>query len=432
MKRLKDAFSLFELAIVLLIMGLIAAGAARTIPMLNMQSKAIKLGEELREYIVSVFGNAESERKFPAPDNFTGVARYSGYTDSGGEQWGYLAAYDLIGSGLCNIDPAQKIAVIYCKGSLPSCVDVSQIESVVQDIAFLMFSTDKSFHARLGFFIGNPPQNYDESVNPEDLVRLSAPLNSSGYANGQNSWIVIKVAAPPNMDPSDITLMDFTYQEVWDRMNCPKPKSITDGMILSLRPSSWGPVDQYYDFVPIPVNFLNIPGAEYCFESDLNRTSDMGIAKTYERDNRFVTDTIAIPPGTPTGSNFCNNLTNRVPVYRCDTPTASKWLGLNHNIDTWYKDKNLAENKWFFCGGDRMWDSRNSIYGVGVTEWYEIRVNPGRVDISASDADKYERYRNNNRTFTAYARVPGSRALYKQSFTLNIRGGMTYYWEYDK
>jgi hypothetical protein len=430
MNILKGAFSLFELAVVLLIMGFIGVITARAIPLLNQQQKALKLGEELRTFTVSVLGNAEAEKAFAATDNFTFYPKYNAYTDSTGRRWGYLAAYDLTNRNTsCNIDPVQKIAVVYCKGSLATCRNVSQINSIVQDVGMVMFSTDKVFHSRMAFFAGNPQSNYDGSLNLASLMAINTPLNLTNYANKRNKWILIKVAAPPTMDPIDTSLMDFTYQEAWDTMKCQPPKSITDGMILSVRPASWGAVDQHYDFVPIPVNFLNIAGAEYCFESNLNRTSDLGIAKTYERDNRFVTDTILLPPNNPRGSNFCNNLENRVPIYRCDVPTVNNWLGIDrYTYSTWNKDNNLVQNKWFFCGGDRMWDARNSL----DTRWYEIRINPGRVDTSSSDLYKFERYRNNNRTFTAYARIPGTRALYKQSFTMDIRGGMTYYWEFDR
>ncbi|MDR2401634.1 MAG: hypothetical protein LBD73_08300 [Deferribacteraceae bacterium] len=428
MRRLKYAFSLFELAVTLLIMGLIGVIAARTLPVLNMQQKAIKMGNELREYLVSVLGSAEAERALVKPDNFTSFPQYSRYADSEGNRWGYLAANDLTDrESSCRIDPAQKIAIVYCKGTLAACNSVSQIKSMVQDVGMLMFSSDMTFRSRLGFFAGFPKTNYDGSLNLASLMSMKTPLNPSNYQYYQ--WILVKVAAPPTMDAADTTLIDFTYQEIWEDLDCPKPRSVTDGMVLSVRPASWGGVDQHYDFVPIPVNFLNISGAEYCFESNLNRTSDLGIAKTYERDNRFVTDTIALPPGNPRGANFCNNLANRVPIYRCDIPSVNNWLGINrYTFDTWNKDSNTAENKWFFCGGDRMWDARNSL----ATEWYEIRINPGRVDTSNADIYKYERYRNNNRTFTAYGRIPGSRALFKQSFTMNVRGGMTYYWEFDR
>ncbi|MDR2104229.1 MAG: hypothetical protein LBP51_00565 [Deferribacteraceae bacterium] len=428
MKSSKNAFSLAELAITLLIMGIIGVVAAKTLPVLNMQHKVIKLGSELREYTVSVLGSAEAERAFVSPNNFTRFPRFSGYTDMNANQWGYLPTIDLTRrESACRINPSQKIAVVYCKGSLAACNNVSQIKSIVQDVGFLMFSTDKMFRERLGFYVGFPQVNYDGSLSLASLISLRTPLDSNNYK--YFAWIVVKVAAPPSKDPVDESLMEFTYQEVWEKLNCPAPKSITDGDILSVRPAPWGAVDQHYDFVPIPVNFLNIPGAEYCFESNLNRTSDLGIAKTYERDNRFVTDSILMPPRNPKGSNFCNNLENRIPIYRCDLPAVNNWLGINgHTFPTWSTDANTAQYKWFFCGGDRMWDSRNS----RDTKWYEIRINPGRVDTSTADLYKFERYRNNNRTFTAYARIPGSRALFKQSFNMSVRGGMTYYWEFDR
>jgi hypothetical protein len=79
--------------------------------------------------------------------------------------------------------------------------------------------------------------------------------------------------------------------------------------------------------------------------------------------------------------------------------------------------------KWFFCGGNGAWD-RLDVGGTQALEDYQIRLRPG---YRGSDLSNY--YRINNRSFKAYARIPGSRAIYKQAFTMIVRG-TTYFYEY--
>jgi competence protein ComGC len=492
----RSAFSLFELAIVLVVMGLIAVISARAIPNLNMQNKAIELGAELRNYTESILGRAEAERYFLRPDNFTevladgttrsGLPKYSSYADSTGNRWGYVVTRDMTTEkGLCALDPAQKIGIIYCKGTLDACNGVSQVDSFVEDVAFLMFSSDAAFKSRVRFVTGYVPLNETNySLTLSRAVLLTTLLDNSSFSNSSNNAIIMKIAAPSMTDPVDDTVMDFTYQEVWDKMGCPPLKSVTEGDVLSVRGASYQQVDMIYDFVPIPLNFLDTPGAEYCFESYEMVTTDFGLAQTYERDewerrggvyreeSRYrYGDTGSGNGGSvdasefmtnSTNSNYCNRGNNRMPtVSTCsgvrmisgwpedDRTSASrsqwfpKWhkddmsgvfaldgygnkVSVTSSVNTPY-DANVGYGyrKWFLCGGNGAYNTVRP-GGRWATQDYQIRLRPGYR--GTSDYSNYSRI--NNRTFKAYARIPGSRALYKQAFTMTVRG-TTHFWYYD-
>jgi prepilin-type N-terminal cleavage/methylation domain-containing protein len=445
-------FSLFELAVVLVVMGLIAAIAGRAIPTLNQQSRAIELGNELRDYTESILGRAESERYFLAPDNFTGYPRYSNYADSNGERWGYIVTKDMTSkAGLCNIDPAQKIAIIYCKGSLNDCNKTSEVESFVEDLAFVLYSTDKAFRNRVGFYTKTVDSaNVNYSMNIASAVSATTLLTASNFRT--YNAIIMKIAARPlTSDPMDDTVMDINYQEVWDKVGCPALKSMTEGDILSLRGASYAWVDTAYDFVPVPINFLDTDGAEYCFESYEGVSTDFGLAQAYERDywrgdesnfrhsrtgygNGGGVDSVGMYDYS-SNSNFCNRGDNRMPtVTNCGgARTEYQWLGSVRDFPKWYKDGPIVVRnnnigvpqyrKWFFCGGNGAWSSIR-IGNRLDTEDYQIRLRPGYRGTDTSD---YRRI--NNRTFKAYARVPGSRAVYRQAFSMTVRG-TTYFWDY--
>jgi hypothetical protein len=282
----------------------------------------------------------------------------------------------------------------------------------------------------------------------------------------------MKIAAPTSTDPVDDTVMDFNYQEVWDRVGCPPLKSVTEGDVLSVRGASYSWVDTAYDFVPIPINFLDTDGAEYCFESYEGITSDFGLAQAYERDAWRTRGTAGrnltyreesyyttgdtgygngggVDPVTmydySSNSNYCNRGDNRMPtVTTCSGQrTQYDWLGSGRNFPKWYKDAPVTiatvdksidpvtnrlrgvsqHRKWFFCGGNGVWNSIR-VDGSSERQDYQIRLRPGYRRYNPSDF-----LRINNRTFKAYARIPGSRALYRQAFTMTVRG-TTYLYEY--
>jgi hypothetical protein len=451
----RSAFSLFELAIVLVVMGLIAVISARAIPNLNMQSKAIELGAELRNYTDSVLGRAEAERYFLAPDNFTGFPHYDNYSDSSGNRWGYMVTRDMTSkSGLCALDPAQKIGIIYCKGTLAECRYESQIDSFVEDVAFLMFSSDATFKSRVQFVIGNValnPTNY--SLTPSGAVGLTTALSKTNFSNTSYNAIIMKIAAPSSTDPIDDTVLDFNYQEVWDRVGCPPLRSVTEGDVLSVRGASYQWVDTTYDFVPLPLNFLDKDGAEYCFESYEGVSTDFGLAQAYERDKWNGLESAYRSSGTGSGnngssdsagmntyadySNYCNRGDNRMPtVTSCSGLRIQyNWLGdADADLPKWYKDAPVAmainnigvpqHRKWFFCGGNGTWN-KISVGGRAIDlDDYQIRLRPGYRGRDFSDFRRI-----NNRTFKAYARIPGSRALYRQAFSMSVRG-TTFFYEY--
>jgi hypothetical protein len=443
-------------------MGLIAAIAARAIPTLNQQSRAMELGNELRDYTESILGRAEAERYFLAPDNFTGYPHYSNYADSNGERWGYLVTKDMTSkAGLCDIDPDQKIAIVYCKGSLASCTTTAQVDSFVEDLAFVLYSTYKAFRNRVGFYTKAVTLNtINYSMNVASAVSATTLLSASNYRN--NNAIIMKIAARSTGDPMDDTVMDINYQEVWDKVGCPPLKSMTEGDILNVRGASYQMVDTTYDFVPIPLNFLDTDGAEYCFEAYEGVSTDFGLAQIYERDywrgaesNFKSADTgsgtgggvhhatFDINSAGSTGSNFCNRGSNRMPTV--DSCSGSRytynWLSSGHDFSKWYKDDHVAVGysttgtanpgailmpqyrKWFFCGGNGAYNSLH-VSGGGTLEDYQIRLRPGYRGTDMSD---YRRI--NNRTFKSYARVPGSRAVYRQAFSMSVRG-TGHFWDY--
>jgi hypothetical protein len=430
-------------------MGLIAAISARAIPTLNQQSRAIELGSELRDYVESILGRAEAERLFLAPDNFTGVPQYMKYTDSNGNRWGYMVTRDMTTkNGLCTLDPKQKIAIVYCKTDLDSCKTVSDISSFVEDVAAVMFSSDASFKQRVRFYTKNVtlnPVNY--SLNVAQAVSADTVLTASDFNNANNA-VIMKIAAPATKDPVDDTVLDFTYQEVWDRVGCPPLRSVTEGDILDIRGARYQNVDSNYDFVALPINFLDIQGAEYCFESYEGITTDFGLAKTFERDvwegaeTNFRNSRVGYDAGggvpssgfttNSSGNNYCNRGNNRMPtVNNCSgNRTQTNWLNSGRTFSKWYKDEAVADgygyNRWMFCGGNGAWNSLDVSSG-GNLEDYQIRLRPG---YRSNTSDTSDHYRINNRSFKAYARIPGSRALYKQAFTTKVRG-YTHFWYYD-
>jgi prepilin-type N-terminal cleavage/methylation domain-containing protein len=456
---LPKGFSLFELAVVLVVMGLIAAIAGRAIPTLNQQSRAMELGNELRDYTESILGRAEAERYFIAPDNFTGYPRYSNYADSNGERWGYIVTKDMTTkSGLCNIDPDQKIAIVYCKGSLSDCTKTTEVVSFVEDLAFVLYSSDGAFKSRVGFYtttVGDPTVNYSMDVGM--AVGATTQLTASNFRT--YNAIIMKIAAQSTGDPMDDTVMDFNYQEVWDKVGCPTLKSMTEGDILNLRGASYQLVDTAYDLVPVPLNFLDTEGAEYCFEAYEGISTDFGLAQIYERDywNGAESKFKSADTGSGTGggvdsasftanshnSNYCNRGNNRMPtVDSCSgSRTVNNWLGIgtNKTLSKWFKDEPLAvgystsgksgaifmpqQRKWFFCGGNGAWNSLH-VSGGGTLEDFQIRLRPGYRGTDMSD---YRRI--NNRTFKSYARVPGSRAVYRQAFSMSVRG-TSFIWDY--
>ncbi|MDR2104731.1 MAG: type II secretion system GspH family protein, partial [Deferribacteraceae bacterium] len=448
-------FSLFELAVVLVVMGLIAAVAARVIPALNMQNRAIEIGSELRNYAESVLGRAEAERYFlaPGPDNFTPFPHYINYANSVGIPWGYLPTRDLISSGgLCNIDPAQKIAIVYCKSTLDNCTKASEVASFVEDVALVLFSSDKAFKERVKFYVKDVPLNANYSMNVDRAVSAAGAftLTYQNFTQDYNA-IIMKIAAAGSGDPMDETVLDYTYQEIWDKVGCPAVNSVTQGDVLSVRVANYAVVDMIYDFVPIPLNFLDTPGAEYCFESYEGFTTDFGLAKTYERDvwdgaesNYNSSDTgYGAGGGVATSgiafnasdSNYCNRANNRIPtVTSCNGSRMEvNWMQAGITFPKWYKDdhqpvywynsdgsriddrsklptggatsteqKNTAYPygvmKWFFCGGNGAWD-RIDIGGTQALTDYQVRLRPGY-----RGTDKSNWYRINNRAFKAYAR----------------------------
>jgi hypothetical protein len=269
-------------------------------------------------------------------------------------------------------------------------------------------------------------------------------------------------------------------------MGCPPLKSVTEGDVLSVRGSNYALVDMAYDFVPIPLNFLDTPGVEYCFESYQGYTTDFGLAKTYERDVWNGAETNHERSGAGWGvsgggvtssayafnssdSNYCNRANNRMPtVNNCaGSRMQYDWYG-DRDVDLpkWYKDDGKPDlgldsvtleettdkskllktaasgytsakdsatpypygyKKWFFCGGNGAY-SRLNLNNTTDTEDYQVRLRPGyRGSISGTYISNA--YRINNRSFKAYARIPGSRALYRQAFTMTVRG-TTYVYEY--
>ncbi|MDR2400195.1 MAG: hypothetical protein LBD73_00910 [Deferribacteraceae bacterium] len=497
------AFSLFELAIVLVVMGLIAAISARAIPTLNQQSRAIELGSELRNYTESVLGRAVAERSFQKPDNFSAVnfPHYNNYTDSNGNNWGYIVARDMTSpESICSLDPKKKILVIHCNVPLASCNTGSAVESFVEDVALVMFSSDDTFKERVRFYtrmVELNPTNYsmsiDEAIRNETQSPAAVSLSSASYNDNADAYnaVIMKIGAPANKDPVDDTVLEYTYQEVWDRLGCPPVRSMTEGDVLSTRGANYAVVDMLYDFVPVPINFLDAPGAEYCFETYEGRSPDFGLAQTYERDVWSASsessyknsgtgyaagggvDSASIAMNSR-NSNYCNRANNRMPtVNNCSGLRAEiKWEGSRINFPKWYKDEmkttyaykitttgtgsNLKINeytelttpqelwafddrddsgnrnstpytngygfkKWFLCGGNGSWDELK-IGGNTDLDDYEIRLRPG---YRGSDVTDF--YRINNRSFKAYARIPGSRAIYKQSFTMTVRGTTLFY-----
>jgi prepilin-type N-terminal cleavage/methylation domain-containing protein len=453
-------FSLFELAVVLVIMSLIAAIAARAIPTLNQQSRSIELGNELRDYTESILGRAEAERYFLAPDNFTVYPHYSNYANNNGERWGYIVSKDMTTkAGLCNIDPAQKIVIIYCKGSLANCTSTAQIDSFVEDLAFVLYSTDKAFWNRVGVYTRTVALNtMNYSMNIAQAVSATTPLSASNY--GSYNTIVMKIAARTPGDIMDDTVIDVNYQEVWDKVGCPPLKSMTEGDVLNVRGASYQMVDVAYDFVPIPLNFLEADGAEYCFESYEAISADFGLAQIYERDWWRGLESAFTSSQTGSGasggvdsalfarnsynSNYCNRGNNRMPtVDSCSgIRNVPNWLSTGRTFDSkWFKDEPVTagystttqstarpqfvaqHRKWFFCGGNGAWDSLH-VLGGGTLEDFQIRLRPGYRGTDMSD---YRRM--NNRTFKSYARVPGSRAVYRQAFSMKVRG-TTFIWDY--
>jgi hypothetical protein len=379
---------------------------------------------------------------------------------------------------------------VYCKGTIASCTSISQVQSFVEDVAFVMYSTDKGFRERVRFYagpVGLNPSNY--SMNLANVLAATTPLTDASFDNAASNAIVMKIAAPASKDPVDETVLDFTYQEVWDRVGCPKLRSITEGHVANVRAASYVTVDLSYDFVPLPLNFLETLGAEYCFESYEGITTDFGLAQTYERDfwrgnsESNAETNAATGYGTTDGgvsvarfelnsrnSNYCNRGNNRMPtVSTCNgTRIQTNWLNSNRAFPKWYKDdhrpvyakannngsetdlltkpsgvdtdlasssevatpysaeRGYGHRKWFLCGGNGTWDNlRPGTTSVAELEDYEIRLRPG---YRGTDQDSY--YRINNRSFKAYARVPGSRAIHKQAFTMTVRAA-TYVWEYD-
>jgi hypothetical protein len=293
--------------------------------------------------------------------------------------------------------------------------------------------------------------NISEAVSANNSSLLSA----SNYANMSNNAIIMKIAKRTG-DPVDDTVMDFNYQEIWDKVGCPSLKSMTEGDILSVRGASYQWVDTTYDFVPVPINFLDTEGAEYCFESYEGISTDFGLAQTYERDYWYGQETNSHSSRSGSGngggvdsasftansnnSNYCNRGNNRMPtVTSCSGARyLNNWLntGTSKWFSKWYMDaptvrnpnapstQDTAQIKWFFCGGNGAHNSLH-VSGGGDLEDYQIRLRPGYRGTDMSD---YRRI--NNRTFKAYARVPGSRALHKQAFSMSVRG-TTFFWEYD-
>jgi len=150
---MRKAFTLIELAIVLVIVGLLLGGGMGIFSLLVKRSKIIETKDNLKANVEAVVSYATSYDRLPSNSEFKNVVKT--IKDSWGKDFGYIADSNLLNNNSICERKTTNIILKRCKDN--TCSTITQ---KVNDIAFIIFSGGANY---------NIQTSIDTSVNPNEI-----------------------------------------------------------------------------------------------------------------------------------------------------------------------------------------------------------------------------------------------------------------------
>ncbi|WP_281951522.1 lectin-like domain-containing protein [Nitrosophilus kaiyonis] len=155
---MRKAFTLIELAIVLVIIGLLLGGGMGIFSMLVKRSKVIETKDNLQANIEAIISYATSNDKLPNYSNYKNILKTE--KDSWGKDFVYYADANLLNDNSICERKTTNLIIKKCKDS--TCSNVSQ---QIDNIAFVILSSGGNY---------NNQTSLDTSSNP-NVIKIYEP-----------------------------------------------------------------------------------------------------------------------------------------------------------------------------------------------------------------------------------------------------------------
>jgi type II secretory pathway pseudopilin PulG len=228
-------FSLMEMTMVLLILGIVAFFGVRMIPKIISHGNKQERQAEFKKAENMLFNwlKQQPSLKLPATSGGVIVDGDSKYilSDSTGGKWGYLASPDLVENNACAISVAKPLEFTE---------HFSATDSQIANVAFVLYSNDPVFL-----------QNY------ADINDIDAKFGVHWYRRDTTY----------NFTDREMLLRVVTFQELHKILNCPSVAATATpyGKVINLRSATTG--QGYANNHQIQFyNGVNYDNVSYCFE----------------------------------------------------------------------------------------------------------------------------------------------------------------------
>ena len=161
---MKRAFTLIELAIVLVIVGLLLGGGMGIFSMLVKRSKVIETKDNLKANVEAVISYATSYDRLPSGSEFKNIVKTP--KDSWGKDFVYFADTNLLNSNSICERKTTNIILKKCKDA--TCSSTSQ---EIQNVAFVILSGGANFNVQTALNTSTTPNEikiYEPGVEVDD------------------------------------------------------------------------------------------------------------------------------------------------------------------------------------------------------------------------------------------------------------------------
>ncbi|MDR0453239.1 MAG: type II secretion system GspH family protein [Deferribacteraceae bacterium] len=250
----QKGFTLIELAVVMVLMGIIMSVTVKWLPSLLREYGSTKREAEFKQATKSKINTLLTNGKsgfLPSVSRLSPYPQLDNFTDGQNKPWGYLPAYDTTkpaGKSVCNHIMQGSITLRYCMDK--KCADYKD----QTDIALLFFTNSPEFLSSITYGGYGVNAIKAENYNSSPLILYLEMSKDGQYQEIEN------IRAYHN------SITAYTYTELRDIIGCPGIKAAIPGYIDM--PTAYAGEPYSYS----GMNFAAANGVMYCFTENQPKT----------------------------------------------------------------------------------------------------------------------------------------------------------------